>query len=294
MKNTIDKQSIPENQSRRNFLVWTISHTASAALTLIPSSITWLPGIILVGAIVWEEWDISENEKRPNIDNSVFIINDENMFVNIWVMHDSKMLKYQLVETSMWEKIKSCDILLLEKWTYFNKIAALHKEQESFGIDISSRCAELIVWWLASYVSFTRSITQLRFDFIGLQKEKNEKKDIRKKWLKHILATLGISQLSMFPPSMFYSMFTLHKNLEEWDASGYALKYDISHTGDARTLFMALEVLKYQEKYPNKKIGVVTWAAHAQGINYYLYDAQGMREFKKIIYNIVYGLYKVF
>jgi len=296
MEKFTHQNTSPENKSRRNFLAWTVSHTVSWMLTLVPSSIGLSPGIFLSLALTWEIEDENmknKNKPKEDINKTVFIRNDEDVFVNIWVKHDNKILKRQLTETLMGEKIKNSEIILHEKWSYFNIITKLYEDKEAFNIDTSNWRISNFVWWWASFISLYRSVVQLKFDFIGLQKQADEKSDIRKQWLKYILITLGISQLSLFPSSMFYGMTRMIKNMETWDMEDYALKHDISHTWDARTLFMALEVLKYQEKYPNKKIVVITWDAHAAGINYYLYDAQGIREFKKVIYNIVYGIYKL-
>lgn len=295
MKNTMDKQSIPENQSRRNFLVWTISHTASAALTLIPSSISWWAPALVLYAFKRKkpkktQEDIQNrfpNEK--NIQETVWITQQEEGFTNIGVLHIRDIQSKQFAYTKMGEVIENSDIILHEKGSYFNNIVDLYPEKDAFNIDKSNAKISRYVWNGATAVSSLMSIYQLKFDFLAINKDKEDKKEVRKKWLKYIIATLGISHLSMFPPSFIYGLSFREDKEDEYD-----FMYDISHIGDGRTVFMALEVLKYQEKYPDKKIVAITWNGHAKWIDYYLYDAVWQREFKKIIYNIIYWLYKLY
>jgi hypothetical protein len=65
-------------------------------------------------------------------------------------------------------------------------------------------------------------------------------------------------------------------------------EYKISELSTS-DIFMVLDIMKVMKENPETKIVVITGDAHATGINYYLYESEGQRKFKAIIYNIVYG-----
>lgn len=197
-------------------------------------------------------------------------------------------LNEQLKTTILGDIVREYDILALEKWGYFDDIEKewLSSDKQVECIDPSNGFLSNAVWLWALWITVGNILTMYWIDVLSLWKEKHVKNFNRKKYFFHILKTLGISQLSFFPPTMVWSMLTA-------DDNEYQSKYDIGHTWDARTIFMTMEIMKLQEKYPNKSIASITWNGHAKGIEYYLNDAEWQREFKSVIYNIVYGIFKL-
>lgn len=281
------------NTERRWFLTWIASYVASWTVsttvnTLIAPAITFGWFFILSDFIEedneWYKKKLMESEKKW-----VFLRKNEKKFINIWVVHLNSMLDEQINWSILSEAISEADIIALERWeSYFGIIEEIWIKMWKMtkDIDPSNWRLSWIVWWAALWLSFINILWMYWIDVVSLKENKEKIRDNRKKYLFHILKTLWIAQLSIFPPSFIWSLLLT-------DEDEYGGKYDIGHTADARTIFMTLEIMKLQEKYPDKKILSITGDEHAKWINYYLYEAEWQREFKKVIYNLIYGIYKI-
>ncbi len=127
------------------------------------------------------------------------------------------------------------------------------------------------------------------FDFFNKEKREKWLEDTRsslKESLKRDAELLGVSQFNIVPPSLLTSTYVS-------DKSQYPLRFDISYTGDARTVFMLANLKRLAKSNPDKKIVVITGEAHARGFDFYLQHPH-LFEYKAklLLYNLVYILHK--
>lgn len=280
--------------SRRWFLKASTSYITSWVVSTAVGGII-APSWVMVWSLLFSDKYLTEDEITKILwegeSNHVYLRDRTSSFVNIWVKHHTPLLDGQLQKTVMWESIEEADIVLLEKWgSYFWKLQEYceKKEKEVKNMDVShGRISDLI--WISATILSTLWILELYSkDIIQLwSKDVEEKKRIRLEYWKRILQILGVSQLGLFPPSSIASFLLTDKSWE------YEWKYDISHTVDARTVFMTIEILKTMKENPWKKVVAISWDAHAKWIHYYMYEAEWQREFKNIIYNMIYGIFKL-
>lgn len=283
-------EQIEKNHTRRWFLTKIWSYTVS---WVVSSAVWWIiaPSGILT---IWSIFSDKENEDLAikNSENKfVYLRTRDSQFVNIGVRHIPEYLETQLRDTVMWTSIDEADIILLEKWWYYfpelenhckekwkqveNMDVSHGRVSDTFGIGATTLSV------LGIFDLYTRDIMQL-WNSSSLE----EKKKIRLQYIQQCLSLLWIAQLWFFPPSLIASIILSWEN-------EYMAQYDISHTWDARTIFMAIQVLKTMKENPGKKVLAISGDAHAAWIHYYLYEAEGQREFKNIIYNMVYGIFKL-
>ena len=283
-------EQIENNHTRRWFLTKVWSYALS---WVVSSSVWWIiaPSGILM---IWSIFSDKENEDLAikNSENKfVYLRTRDSQFVNIGVRHIPEYLETQLHETFMGKSIEEADIILLEKWwEYFPELEkhCIDKWKRVQNMDMSHGNISDIFGMGATTLSalgifdlYTRDVMQL-----GNIWDPEEKKKIRLQYIQQCLSLLWIAQLWIFPPSLIASIILSWEN-------EYKAQYDISHTWDARTVFMAIQVLKTMKENPGKKVLAISGDFHARWIHYYLYEAEGQREFKNIIYNIIYGIFKL-
>jgi hypothetical protein len=286
--------------SRRSFLKAAGSFAASSAITTPFSAISGTP--IIVPMLVLKPGVFGVDPKKEDAkvleseSKGVFIRSSTNNFLNIGVQHRTRILDSQLRETILGQSILEADIVLLENTggPYFSKVADFAQKQNKTVINIDhawGAMRDLLQFGITMWATF-RSVRQLGKDPVALGKTEDEKLEIRKDYIKYVLTTLGISELGLFPPTFLATGLASSLKDPSGKSDEYFEKYDISATGDGRTVFMAIEVLKERKKNPDKKIVVVTGDTHAKGINYYLNDAEGELKLKNVLYNVVYGFLK--
>lgn len=203
--------------------------------------------------------------------------------LNVGVRHDSKDFQKHINETGLGDALSNADIICRE-WGpsngYFRELDRLKKPGAiSVNIDRSNNWFSQmlglgIVPWLIGRI---------------VKDYKEHEGMTRELLLKRILVSLGIASL---PISIFNPSYMIANTVE--DVSGKFPAWDVSHTADARSVFMALDILQAQENYPGLKILAVTGDVHAEQIHRYLTTAQGELELKGFLYNIVYGVFKHF
>jgi hypothetical protein len=282
---------------RRSFLKGATS-AALSGLATAPFSIA--SGLPAVGTLLWIKASIFDSDKEKIEEKlrtekyMVYLRSKQPNFLNVGVAHVDDLLNAQLEKTFLGQAIREANIVLLENTGgggYFGKLKDYAEGLGKRVVDVDRAGGGLsqALRVNASLWASFRAIKQLGKDFVGLGLSENEKNKIRREWISYVLKTLGIAELGQFSPTLIGSMLTTRLNDIENSKGEYDAKYDISLMGDGRTIFMVLDIMKVMKENPETKIVVITGDAHATGINYYLYESEGQRKFKAIIYNIVYG-----